>query len=510
MSQRFSYYILVTYAVILTACIYYFFTQSIINHDVALNYYYSRCVVEGQKPYIDFIDMNAPMIWYLFIPAYCIEKLFSFPPELVIRLFVTAIAVVHILLSLRWYREESSFIDTVFIGLCLLTVIFMAFPYDFGQREHMIVVMTFPLLFALILKSPYKSSAFSLSLFYSSLSFILGIGIKPMYITLVIPLFADSYFRRKILKNCSFTYGFISGIVIISFIYLYHSIDYYNMLHFFSQTYFSYTINYLSLLDKKILIYLFISTGIYFTTKKQNQYYRENRLMLFMALFSLIAVILQRKGFAYHYIPTLSYTTLSLVFSLNIITTNTSAVKYRTYYFREMFLTIFLFFKIIRNEEALIDFGKSSKQSLSALHTVGLCKSLPSNSGIVHFSTQIDPLCYGILHNKAHINTTFSCMWFIPSFYKDELNSYYTDIRFHTILTMSLEEKRMFDSMVNNILQSKPAVIIVNNSDNLQFLNKKRFDFINYYNQDSSFRTFFSRYKRTSSQYAIDYYTYQQ
>ena len=101
MKQHFSYSTHILLAIIIGVGMYYFF-QSIINHDVALNYYYSRCIFEGQKPYIDFIDMNAPILWYLFMPIYCIEFIFSYPPDLLIRVLVISIAVINISLSLHW------------------------------------------------------------------------------------------------------------------------------------------------------------------------------------------------------------------------------------------------------------------------------------------------------------------------------------------------------------------------------------------------------------------------
>lgn len=505
MKQYFSYSILILLAIMIAVGMYCFF-QSIINHDVALNYYYSRCIFEGQKPYIDFIDMNAPIIWYLFIPIYFIEFIFSYPPDLLIRVFVISIAVINISLSLHWYRKVSTFLETIFIGLSLFTIVFLTFPFDLGQREHIIVILILPLMFSLMTLRLPNTHRFSVLLFYSSAVFTVGIAIKPMYFILIIPLLLDSHLRRKILYNHSYIYGFLSSAIIIGSIYMYHFADYYSIFNFFSQTYFTYTTSYQSLLNKSILAYIGTASFAYFFTKKQNPSFRLQRLWIVMSVLALFCAVLQHKGFPYHYIPTVSFALISLLFSIITLKNSITIKNYHFSYLRELILFLFLLMTITKNKQKLVDVGKTSEYFTNAYYTMRECEVLSDNSTILNFSTQIDPMCYALFNNQTHIATQFSSMWFIPAFYKEKIDNPDRNISFNSPNTMTIAEKNIFDNIVKQCIHSKPSMIIVNNSDKQIFFNHKQFNFIHYYCQDSSFNTFFKNYKKTSSHLSIDFY----
>jgi hypothetical protein len=120
-----------------------------IGHDQGLHFEMARLLVRGKIPYVDMLDSNPPLIYYLdTIPAifsqYC-----HIPPPLAFNLFVWAIAVISLVASgsvlLRTkHLHHFFYLAPLLVALASLSCVLRI---DFGQREHLFVLLYAPFFF---------------------------------------------------------------------------------------------------------------------------------------------------------------------------------------------------------------------------------------------------------------------------------------------------------------------------------------------------------------------------
>lgn len=117
-----------------------------IGWDPSLHLNAAQLILEGKIPYVDMLDANPPLVWYLdMIPAF-FSNLFNFPVTQAFSLFLIGIifysvATCGALLFTKAKRAEAPFFMPFLIGLTLFNF-FMR--WDFGQREEIFVLLYMP------------------------------------------------------------------------------------------------------------------------------------------------------------------------------------------------------------------------------------------------------------------------------------------------------------------------------------------------------------------------------
>jgi len=123
-----------------------------VNHDVTLYLYMGREVLDGKVPYVDFIELNPPLIIYLnTIPA-LVEKITPLsvvPAALLLGWLLTVWSTLHSrhLLSMHFKHTNPQLATAIPLTVALYSFYLFA-KADFGQREHLFVLLFFPGFFA--------------------------------------------------------------------------------------------------------------------------------------------------------------------------------------------------------------------------------------------------------------------------------------------------------------------------------------------------------------------------
>lgn len=473
-----------------------------INHDVALNYYYTKCLLEGQVAYVDFLDMNAPTIWYLFIPPAWLQNITGLTADFTIKLFVVLLSIFSIISSVYFYYQAKSQVDILPISLILSCIFLLGIDLDFGQREHLTVLFITPTIFFFgSLQNIYKNSVL---IFIISFLFIVGIAIKPLYVLIIIPLFVYNY-KNTLIKSKFFLLGIVIGALIVSVIALLHIGNYIKALEFAKDNYFLYTIPYRFLLSKTILPFTFIAFLTVFVLRYNK---RENRLgeMFFtLACVSFGALLIQQKGFTYHYYPLWAFTILSIATSLAEYFSHSTKIPSNRFYIREILCCVLLATSIKPLYSRVQQLGKSSAVGQNVNYAIRMAHTYAQNGKILNLSTQVDPMAQTLLYCKSHICTQFSCLWFLPVFYNSSQANNANN--FHSLVEMPTREKELFTSFIRTVAQEKPELIIVNEASKKLFFTANGFDFLQYYKQDSTFTKFFDSYEKVGFCESTAYYS---
>ncbi len=120
-----------------------------IGHDQALHFEMARLLLHGNLPYVDMLDSNPPLIYYLdTIPAVG-SQYFQIPPSLAFNLFVWLIALISLLATGHILFRRTHLYHFFYLAplLVALTVLSGFTGYEFGQREHLFVLLYTPFFF---------------------------------------------------------------------------------------------------------------------------------------------------------------------------------------------------------------------------------------------------------------------------------------------------------------------------------------------------------------------------
>lgn len=173
----------------------------------------AELLLQGRLPYVECFDNNPPLIIYLNVIPVVVARQFSLPLTLAFNLSVTTLAIVSSALALAslWLcRRQIS----VFVSLSLTVLLFASFnlslDLDYGQREHLFLLLYFPfliwrLLSALESSAPECPAPESLSkkilAFFIGTGAAIGLALKPYFVLMAafveLILLAVSFSNRE-------------------------------------------------------------------------------------------------------------------------------------------------------------------------------------------------------------------------------------------------------------------------------------------------------------------------
>lgn len=121
----------------------------LIGHDNALHLQIAQMMLEGKMLYVDIIDVNLPMIYYLNVVPALFSKWFNVPLPLCYNLFVGGLTAYCVLgsafvLLRRGSHPDYKLFPFVLFGMCAFNLLL---HMDYGQREHLFLSMFMPYFF---------------------------------------------------------------------------------------------------------------------------------------------------------------------------------------------------------------------------------------------------------------------------------------------------------------------------------------------------------------------------
>lgn len=122
-----------------------------IGWDPALHLQCAQLIVAGGLPYVDMLDVNPPLIWYLDMLPALLSSAGNFPVTLAFNLFMCLLLLLssslcaYVVVTKLSCDSENLLVN---LGLIFGLLYFNFFlTFDFGQREQIFVLLYFPFLF---------------------------------------------------------------------------------------------------------------------------------------------------------------------------------------------------------------------------------------------------------------------------------------------------------------------------------------------------------------------------
>lgn len=115
------------------------------NHDAGWLLHVADRMLAGDRLYVDLVEVNPPLVVFLAVGAQGLARLLGVPATTALVAAVLAWAVVSLVLVQRVLRGLLPGLPARFLFLALAALALTVLPgYDFGQREHLFVVAFLP------------------------------------------------------------------------------------------------------------------------------------------------------------------------------------------------------------------------------------------------------------------------------------------------------------------------------------------------------------------------------
>ncbi len=466
------------------------------NLDVAWLLYAARQVMDGAKLYVDIYEINPPLAVYFDFPAVGIARLFGWPDIPVFYGYVLILVGLSLWLSrnlINLIFENSGPVGRTCIFLTLLFLL-TVWPLDvFGQREHLVFILTIAYIWAAIARAQGQQVIRWQALLIGCLAG-LGFSFKPYFV--VVWLTVEGYLALFCRIPGNWRRPENSAIVAVMACYLLFcciwELDYLTLVPLMRKVYFAYDQSLMTLvLHPATLIWAL--AGITLLLLPDAQTAPTMRLLFLAATAFLVTAYLQKKGWANHMYPAMATSLLLLAVATVCRVAHLEAQGKLTWLSLPTFawglLVVLSVGGISRAEGTYAAFQRGPLPCL-----IPLVKQYAYGKPIYVLSTNVKPSFPLVNYSGARWPYHFPSLWPLPGFYRQQLSSDKI-ISYHPPESMDPFEKFLVSTVVGDLVNTPPKLLIVDGKKFKMGLGLVDFDFIAYFSQDGRFQDLLSHYK---------------
>lgn len=474
-------------------------SQILLSLDIGWLLTVGKRLLAGGKYYSDFFEVNPPMAAYIYMPAIWLSDWLHWNIIASAKFYIfTVITITIILCSIliqkiaRLSKNTNELIAPFILTLAITLVLLPA--HDFGQREQFSLMLGFPYLLTLAIRMKGGNIPISLAAYIGLIAGI-GFAIKPYFL---IPwLLVESYFIYKVKNYWAFFRTELLALIIINIIYLITLFvitpEYlYNVLPIIKNSYYFYFVySWKAMLINPLVALWFITSLFYCKLKKYNGSQELINLIFLFNVGFLLVYVLQRTLWYYHFLPamSLSFILLGLLLSsyIKTIRANNSPLIFFTTIYSILFLMLYpLAVAFGHIKFALYDLKDPAKKQL-----LNIIDNVDKNSSVYFLSSDMK-LAYPLTnYSNTKSASRFPCLWLIhATLVKQHLNQ-------DKASQVIAQQEKMFviDSVIEDFLHNKPALVIVDKPKKVILENKPlEINFINFLSEDIRFHKLWQNY----------------
>jgi hypothetical protein len=292
---------IICFAIVILAALVQFNTY--LNGDLGWHLNIAKGMLSGKQIYIDYFEVNTPLIIYITIIPALISKLFGINLILSLNIFNFSLTLLSFLSCLNVIKRSKKIDDLTlvppFIAYSLFIIPLMFPVSEFGQKEHIFMLLLTPYLLEFILKLRPQNWPFLLA--------CVSMLIKPFFILAYVGIFIIRVIERD--KTAWREVVTLTSINIIFYLLLFFihreyfntiipiALDSYKNLNSSDGSIKSQISQFYFVTLWTLHIYIIIFALSIFTFTKNSIRILPTLLML------LLLVYIQGKNFWYHYIP---------------------------------------------------------------------------------------------------------------------------------------------------------------------------------------------------------------
>lgn len=467
-----------------------------INHDVAWYYYAAGRVLDGARLYVDIVDPNPPLVYYLNMPAVWAARLLGLGTQLAFDLYMLALIGLSLVLWWRIANVAEAPETPAARRLMLLVLLVMLFPfYDFGQREHLTVIFVLPYVFGVAGRARGRPLDARLMLVAGALA-ALALSIKPFYLSLW-PLFeaylilvcrAGPPWRRP--ENLAFigTVGLYAASVPLL------TPEYFSITLMTLQIYSGYNAPFWKLALSVWFCLNPVALSLWWRLRPGAPHRALGDTLALLAAGTLVMGMGQGKGWSYHLYPNLVATVLCITLALIEAYARRLAAP-RTLE-RLGLAGVLLLLAVpgtVLGARLLGHDLVHPNNPLPELIRVVRAHTHPGDY-IYLASTGIFPSFPLVNYTDTRWATAIQPLWMLPGLYSGEERET-TPFPYHSQAQMTAIEAYMLSTTVDDLVRHRPAVIIIEIGRKKDGLQQTSFDYVDYLSRQPGFAKLWEQYE---------------
>ncbi|SMQ69673.1 hypothetical protein SAMN06297468_1860 [Altererythrobacter xiamenensis] len=288
-----------------------FYSQFLLTHDSSWYLIATRKFLEGQRLYLDIIEINPPLNFYLTVPALVLADIIQISDTLSYTLFYCALAGASTLWAARLLERSDLangdrllFLVVGLVGLFLLPI------SEFTQREHIMLIFALPYFYLSIIGRD-RASIGVFEQFAMGLVAALGLALKPYFLLIPLALLLAGP-SREIFKRAFFpaNLGLALGLVLYAlFVLVFHFEYFTQIVPIATRVYGDFGLSWQTVLFRSEAVALFFLVLLVLWTR--NSLDQVGRSLVAGTLGALAVYLIQFKGWNYQALPFSFFTALS-------------------------------------------------------------------------------------------------------------------------------------------------------------------------------------------------------
>lgn len=305
---------------LITVIISFFIQRHWFNSDVGIIIHETNALLAGGNYVTSFFETNPPMILYLTVPICFIAELFSLNPLNIAYCYFSIMALISVLTSyalLTRLVREPLICYMTYAGLLFIT--FLLPMNEFGEREHITMMLITPYLFASSLALANKPLS-QRAAFLIGLAAGVGFALKPYFLIplcLIETLFIAK--KQRVLGWVRTETVTIIGVMVtyLLAIWCFHPAYIHIILPLVSRYYFSSITNsWQSIYSDKLYNFCVVTLIATFFFYKNNRYKSIIILISLSQIGFMAAFLATKTNWFYHMLPAIGLSILQITFCL--------------------------------------------------------------------------------------------------------------------------------------------------------------------------------------------------
>ncbi|MEL7280254.1 MAG: hypothetical protein AAGK79_07840 [Pseudomonadota bacterium] len=448
--------------------------QTYLNHDVAWVLHSSERLLEGGTFGRDIIASNPPLIWWLNAPIAGLAKMIGADPINVFRAVVlTMIAGVLALLK----RELDPMMSAPMragILVCLALMLTVGVHRDFGQREHLAVILCLPWLMLVV-----GQNVRPLPALLAGVAAGIAICFKPHFLAVPALIWAYVALRERSFRpvlRVDTAALLLTGVVYVAATWMFARPYLTEVMPMISQVYwgFEHAMSDVVLSDPAPTLLTLVALGLAW----RGGWQALPSLTALAAAGFLIAAIVQSKGYSYHFYPPLAFAMLSLLLTALAPVARIMRAMASIALTAGVALTTLYASLHMTNLSATGPYGQRTACLVNMVQT-----HVPEGAGFMAFSTHPYPgFPVANYADRTWVAATNSRL-FLPSIVRLRARA---DLSQDAARVLALAEAAERDLAFKD-LQKRPHLVFVDARERRHAIDRLKMDFIAFYTEDADF-----------------------
>ncbi len=290
------------------------------NHDVSWLLEASRRLLYGGSYTNDFFENNPPLILYLYLPAVLLKETTHIHIMVSLQIYVYGLIALSLYMCNKLCRKIFTNGDNYLIKpviLSIATILLIVINRDFGQREHLLLILTLPYMLLVLarLKNASISPVLAITIGVTAAS---GFFLKPYFLFALCLI--EFYYMIKTRNWQSWSRLEIRAMLVVLLVYLtivlFRHSDYLTFVMPYAVRWCGITDHMpLQPIIDNVFVGLFIFTGLTYLYQRRTLHCHEYTDIMMLTTLAYIAVfILEATLWTYHLYPALSCLLLTLIY----------------------------------------------------------------------------------------------------------------------------------------------------------------------------------------------------